>query len=86
MIRALLALNAGLILGALFDWAPIRAIRRAYYKVKLHYVLLEIVDTCDDITDAMHDRDHLLAEGLTDFYVVLCNERDALRRAIQLLS
>jgi hypothetical protein len=86
MIRALIALNAGLILGALFDWAPIRAIRRAYCRLKLHYVLLEIVDICDDITDAMHDRDHLLAEGLTDFYTQLCNERDELRVKLRYLS
>lgn len=86
MIRDVIALTAGLALGALVDTAPVRAVRRWYARFKLALVLAEIRDVCDDIADAIHDRDMLLAEGLTDFYTDLCNERDALRRKLSNLS
>jgi hypothetical protein len=86
MIRAALALTTGFVLGTLVDMPPLRAVRRWYTRVKLRLVLAEIRDVCDDIADAIHDRDMLLAEGLTDFYTDLCNERDALRVKLSNLS
>ncbi len=66
MIRAALALTAGFVLGTLADTPPVRAVRRWYARFKLGLVLAEIRDVCDDIADAIHDRDMLLAEGLTN--------------------
>jgi hypothetical protein len=86
VIREALALTAGIAIGTLFDLTPVRVVRRWFYRLKLSLVCHEIVDVCDDIADAMHDRDMLLAEGLTDFYTLLCNERDALRAKLIQLS
>lgn len=86
MIRAAVALTAGLILGSIAESRPVRAACRAYYRFKLRLVLDEIIDVSDDIVDAMHDGDWLLAEGLTEFYTQLCNERDQLRVKLRDLS
>ncbi len=86
MIREAFAVAAGVAVGSVLESRPVRAIFRSFYRIKLHYVLKEIVDVCDDIADAIHDRDMLLAEGLTDFYTDLCNERDALRVKLSNLS
>jgi hypothetical protein len=80
MIRAALALTAGLIFGSIAESRLIRAVRRWFIRTELRLALDEIVDTCDDIADAMHDGDWLLAEGLTEFYTQLCNHRDELRK------
>lgn len=82
MIRLAIAMTVGFVAGAIFDLRPVRTVRSWYLNLKLHFVLLEIVDTCDDIVDLMHDRDWLAAEGLTDFYAALCNERDDIRKQL----
>lgn len=79
MIRALVALTAGLTAGTVYESRPIRKLRRLYCVVKLNLVTREIADTSEDILDAIEDGDAEGESALTDFYVLLCNERDELR-------
>ena len=75
----ILALAAGFVAAAVLDSRPVRVISCWFLSLKLRLILSEIVDVSDDIADAIRDNDHLLAEGLTNFYTDLCCERDRLR-------
>ncbi len=86
MIRAAIALTTGLVLGSIAESAPVRAVRRWVVRVDLGLTLRELVDTSDDIVDAIGAGDFLAAEGLTDYYTELSNHRDALRVKLRDLS
>lgn len=74
-----LAVAAGFVAAVALDSRPVRVISCWFLSLKLRLILSEIVDVSDDIADAIHHNDHLLAEGLTNFYAELCCERDRLR-------
>lgn len=87
MIRLALATLIGFIAGELYYRSrAVRAACRLYYVLKLNAVTREIGDTSEDILDAIENGDAEGEENLTNFYVLLSNERDQLRVQLAELS
>ena len=86
MIRLAVALAMGFILGELFHARPIRTVRRWWCAASLNVVTRQIRDTSEDILDAIGGGDAEGEEALTDFYILLSNERDDLRVQLAELS